>query len=113
MLLGKSLPRIKATKQQQQDTLHQIEAAKKEIGKPFEFEDRLSQFVVRQSEINSALEFKKLQVQAEMDESQDGEQNVGFERTQRNGTIAHNKKKDRSKGTEFNRLAYANLQWFG
>lgn len=44
--------RMEVTRQQQ-DTLRQIETAKKEIRKPFEFENRLSQFVVQQSEINS------------------------------------------------------------
>src|SRR5690606_37835682 len=43
--LEKIPAKIEATIQQQQDTLHQIETAQKEIGKPFEFEDRLSQFV--------------------------------------------------------------------
>ncbi|MNO15988.1 hypothetical protein D3C76_56600 [compost metagenome] len=78
-LLEKIPNRIEATKQQQQDTLHQIETAKKEIGKPFEFEDRLSQFVVRQSEINSALEFKELQEQATViEDTEDKLQNEGL-----------------------------------
>ncbi|MCE3202455.1 hypothetical protein [Paenibacillus sonchi] len=38
-----------------------MEAAKNEIGKPFEFEASLQHLVARQSEINSALEFKELQ----------------------------------------------------
>ncbi|WP_430191368.1 SNF2-related protein [Paenibacillus jamilae] len=77
-LLEKIPAKIEATKQQQQDTLHQIETAKREIGKPFEFEDRLSQFVARQSEINSALEFKELQEQAVMDDPEDEQQNEGL-----------------------------------
>ncbi|WP_425464458.1 SNF2-related protein [Paenibacillus oralis] len=76
--LEKIPAKIEATKQQQQDTLHQIETAKREIGKPFEFEDRLSQFVARQSEINSALEFKELQEQAVMDDPEDEQQNEGL-----------------------------------
>ncbi|MNW42286.1 hypothetical protein D3C74_194520 [compost metagenome] len=62
-LLEKISIKIAATNQQQQDTIHQIKTAKNEVGKPFEFEGRLSQFVVRQSEINTALEFKEIQVQ--------------------------------------------------
>lgn len=74
-MLEKIPNRIEATKQQQQDTLNQIEAAKKEVGKPFEFEDRLNEFVVRQSEINSALEFKELQGQEQIvDEADTQEQ---------------------------------------
>lgn len=72
-LLEKIPVRIVAIKQQQEDTLHQIDTAKKEIGKPFEFEDRLSQFVVKQSEINSALEFKELQEQQQIVEDVDPE----------------------------------------
>lgn len=77
-LLEKIPAKIEAIKQQQQDTLHQIETAKREIGKPFEFEDRLSQFVTRQSEINSTLEFKELQEQAVMDDPEEEQQNEGL-----------------------------------
>ncbi|WP_025688517.1 hypothetical protein [Paenibacillus zanthoxyli] len=73
-LLDKIPSRIEATRQHQQDTLRQIETARKEIGKPFEFEDRLSQFVARQSKINSALEFKELQEHSVMDEAEDEQQ---------------------------------------
>ncbi|MFF2484750.1 helicase-related protein [Paenibacillus sp. NPDC058071] len=73
-LLEKIPARMEATLQQQQDTLHQIEIAKKEIGKPFEFEDRLIQFVARQSEINTVLEFKELQDQVMVMEGTGDEQ---------------------------------------
>ncbi|MGK9250224.1 SNF2-related protein [Paenibacillus humicus] len=62
-LLEKIPDRIRATHEQQENALQQVEAAKKEIGKPFEFEKQLGQLVARQSEINSALEFKELQGQ--------------------------------------------------
>ncbi|MFF2155423.1 hypothetical protein ACFVVQ_08935 [Paenibacillus chitinolyticus] len=43
--------------------MKQLEAAQKEIGRPFEEEQKLQQFVARQSEINSVLELKELQDQ--------------------------------------------------
>jgi hypothetical protein len=41
----------------------QLEEAKKEVVKPFEYEARLSQYVARQSEINTSLEFSELKKQ--------------------------------------------------
>lgn len=52
---------LQDTIQHKVETLEQLAAAQKELGKPFDEEDKLQQFVVRQSEINSALEFKELQ----------------------------------------------------
>uniref|UniRef100_UPI0037095DF5 SNF2-related protein n=1 Tax=Paenibacillus antibioticophila TaxID=1274374 RepID=UPI0037095DF5 len=77
-LLEKIPIRIEATKQQQQDTLHQIETAKKEVGKPFEFEDSLSQFVLRQSDINSTLEFKELQGKEQIIDDSDVEKQTSM-----------------------------------
>lgn len=78
-LLEKIPNKIQATQQQQKDTLQQIETAKKEIEKPFEFEDQLSHFVVRQSEINSVLEFKELQEQAiVIEDTEDEQQDKGW-----------------------------------
>jgi hypothetical protein len=78
-LLDRIPSMMEVTRQQQHDTLVQIETANKEIGKPFEFEDRLKQFVIRQSEINTALEFKELQEQAVMEEAEEEEhsENLG------------------------------------
>lgn len=73
-LLEKIPVRMEAIKQQQEGALHQIETAQKEIGKRFELEDQLSQYVVRQSEINSALEFKELQGQEQIVEDNDMEE---------------------------------------
>ncbi|WP_228744938.1 SNF2-related protein [Paenibacillus sp. S150] len=62
--LIKKLPSLlQATKQHSEEMLEQLAAAKKEWGKPFEEEQKLQQLVMRQSEINSALEFKELQGQ--------------------------------------------------
>lgn len=41
----------------------QLETAKKEVYRPFEFEQKLNEMVIRQSEINSAIEFEELQSQ--------------------------------------------------
>ncbi|MDF2923885.1 MAG: hypothetical protein K0R57_2799 [Paenibacillaceae bacterium] len=62
-VLDKIPARIEDTERQKENILRQLEAAKKEIGKPFEFEEQLQRLVARQSEINSALEFKELQGQ--------------------------------------------------
>ncbi|WP_342746196.1 SNF2-related protein [Paenibacillus donghaensis] len=63
---------LQATKQNQEETMEQLAAAKNEIGKPFEEEQKLQQLVMRQSEINSALEFKELQGQEIVMEEQIG-----------------------------------------
>ncbi|QQZ61238.1 hypothetical protein JI735_33555 [Paenibacillus sonchi] len=54
---------LQATIQNQEETLEQLAAAQKELGRPFEEEQKLQQLVTRQSEINFALEFKELQGQ--------------------------------------------------
>nr|WP_244444665.1 SNF2-related protein [Paenibacillus camerounensis] len=77
-LLEKIPNRIEATKQQQQETLHQIETARKESGKLFDFEDKLNQLVARQSEINSALEFQELQGHNQIVEEVDTEKQVSM-----------------------------------
>lgn len=64
------------TKQKLEDTIIQIEEAKKEVDKPYEFEGRLSEFSARQTDINTKLEFKELRQQEEViidETSQDGE----------------------------------------
>ena len=64
------------TKQKLEDTIIQIEEAKKEVDKPYEFEGRLSEFSERQADINTKLEFKELRQQEEViidETSQDGE----------------------------------------
>lgn len=48
------------------DTQTQLEEAKKEVQKPFEFEQRLNEYSTRQAEINTKLEFKELQQQEEV-----------------------------------------------
>lgn len=52
--------------------MNQLAAAQKELGKPFEGEQKLQQLVTRQSEINSALEFKELKGQEIVMEEQTG-----------------------------------------
>ena len=60
---------------------NQLEEAKREIGRPFEFEQRLVEYLSRQSEINTKLEFEELKKQEEviMDDEDgnrpDGEEN--------------------------------------
>jgi hypothetical protein len=55
---------------------NQIEEAKKEVGKPFEYEERLSEYVARQIEINTKLEFDGLQKQEDviLDDAYSGEE---------------------------------------
>jgi hypothetical protein len=48
------------------DTQTQLEEARKEVQKPFEFEQRLNEYSARQAEINTRLEFKELQKQEEV-----------------------------------------------
>ena len=45
------------------ETSHQLEVAKQAVTKPFEYEERLSEYLTRQSEINTKLEFKELSKQ--------------------------------------------------
>lgn len=55
----------------------QLMEAKKEIIKPFEYEQRLSEYAARQSEINTSLEFQELQKQEDivLDEDNETEEN--------------------------------------
>lgn len=62
-LIAKFPTMLHDIEQSRDDTLRQLEAAQKEIGKPFEDEQKLQQLVARQSEINSSLEFEELQDQ--------------------------------------------------
>lgn len=54
------------TEQKISDTKTQLEEAKKEVQKPFEYEQRLNEYSARQAEINTKLEFKELQNQEEV-----------------------------------------------
>jgi hypothetical protein len=45
------------------ETRHQLEVAKQAVTKPFEYEEKLSGLLTRQSEINTQLEFKELSKQ--------------------------------------------------
>lgn len=49
-----------------EDTKIQLEEAKKEVRKPFEYEQHLNEYLARQAEINTKLEFKELQKQEEV-----------------------------------------------
>ena len=76
---------LEKEKQQLDNYIRQLEEAKKEIGKPFEYEERLTDYVGRLSEINTKLEFKELQNQEEVIIDEDGErpddeENQPFER---------------------------------
>ena len=53
------------TKQKLEDAIVQLSEAKKEVVKPFEFEERLAEYSARQAEINTKLEFKELRQQEE------------------------------------------------
>jgi len=62
--LAEKLPTFLAeTETKLTDTRHQLETAKQAVKKPFEYEDRLSECLTRQSEINTRLEFKELSKQ--------------------------------------------------
>jgi hypothetical protein len=45
------------------ETRHQLEVAREAVTKPFDYEEKLSELLTRQSEINTALEFKELSKQ--------------------------------------------------
>ncbi|TYA15559.1 helicase [Paenibacillus faecis] len=60
-LIAKIPAMLRDIEQSREDTLLQLAAAQKEIGKPFEEEQKLQQLVARQSEIDFTLEFKELQ----------------------------------------------------
>uniref|UniRef100_UPI00403F0884 SNF2-related protein n=1 Tax=Paenibacillus sp. FSL E2-0202 TaxID=2954505 RepID=UPI00403F0884 len=65
---------LQDTIQHKDETLEQLAAAQKELGKPFDEEQTLQQLVARQSEINSALEFKELQGQEILNDENDKEE---------------------------------------
>ena len=54
---------------------HQLETAKQSVTKPFEYEEKLSELLTRQSEINTTLEFKELSKQQDefLSEADNGE----------------------------------------
>ena len=54
---------LSATETKLSETKHQLEAAKESVKNPFEYEERLSGYMTRQSEINTTLEFKELSKQ--------------------------------------------------
>ncbi|MFS0723670.1 DEAD/DEAH box helicase family protein [Paenibacillus sp. 1P07SE] len=62
-LIAKIPAMLREIEQSREDTMEKLAAAQKEIGRPFEEEQKLQQLVARQSEINSTLEFKELQDQ--------------------------------------------------
>lgn len=80
------IPKLLATEKSELANFErQLEEAQKEVIKPFEYEQQLSEYAARQSEINTKLEFKELQKQEEviMDEDtkrSDDEQDQSFER---------------------------------
>jgi len=62
-LLAKLPTLLQENKESKERILQELSTAQNEVGKPFEDEEQLQQLVARQSEINSALEFKELQDQ--------------------------------------------------
>jgi N12 class adenine-specific DNA methylase/adenine-specific DNA methylase len=61
------LPAILANvKEKLEDTKTQLQEAKKEVQKPFEYELGLNEYLTRQTEINTKLEFKELQQKEEV-----------------------------------------------
>ncbi|GIQ68363.1 helicase [Xylanibacillus composti] len=62
-LISKFPALLRDIEQKRENTLQQLATAQKEVGKPFEEDQKLQQLVARQSEINSTLEFKELQDQ--------------------------------------------------
>jgi len=62
--LAERLPGLLSeTKTKLAETMHQLEVAKQAVSKPFEYEEKLSGLLTRQSEINTVLEFKELSKQ--------------------------------------------------
>jgi SNF2 family DNA or RNA helicase len=51
------------TKTKLEETRNQLKAAQQVVLKPFEYEEKLSEYLTRQSEINTTLEFKELSKQ--------------------------------------------------
>jgi N12 class adenine-specific DNA methylase len=62
------------TKQKLEDAIIQLAEAKKEVVKPFEFEERLAEYSARQAEINTKLEFKELRQQEEVIIDENGQE---------------------------------------
>lgn len=61
---------LKSTEQRLSDALVQFDEAKREADRPFEFDEKLNQYLARQAEINAKLEFDELKNQDEiLDES--------------------------------------------
>jgi hypothetical protein len=54
---------LKNTEQKLSDTLIQLEESRKEVDKPFEFEEKLKSYLARHTEINTKLEFNELKNQ--------------------------------------------------
>lgn len=65
---------LQDTIQHKHETSEHLAAAQKELGKPFDEELTLQQLVARQSEINSALEFKELLGQEFLNDENDKEE---------------------------------------
>jgi N12 class adenine-specific DNA methylase/GNAT superfamily N-acetyltransferase len=65
---------LEEEKQQLANFEQQLEEAKKEIDNPFEYEERLAEYAAHLSEINTKLEFKKLQKQEDVIIDEDEEQ---------------------------------------
>jgi hypothetical protein len=59
------------------ETRHQLEVAKQAVLKPFEYEEKLSEYLTRQIEINTKLEFKELTKQHDefLDEAGSNDEN--------------------------------------
>lgn len=77
------------TNQKLEDTNIQMEEAKKEVVRPFDYEERLADFSARQSEINTKLEFKELRQQEEVildENSQSGESS--YEQNERRAELS-------------------------
>jgi predicted nucleic acid-binding Zn-ribbon protein len=67
---------LQEMEQRLEDTKVQIEEAKKEVQKPFEFEQKLNEFSARQVGIDTELEFSELQKEEDviLDDSDSGEE---------------------------------------
>jgi hypothetical protein len=67
------------------ETQHQLKVAMQAVTVPFDYEDKLSEFLTRQTEINTKLEFKELSKQQDEllndnnDEEEDSEVDNDYE----------------------------------
>jgi hypothetical protein len=66
-------PYLKDAETKLAETRHQLEIAKQSVTKPFEDEEKLSDYLSRQSEINTKLEFQELSKQQDEFLSESGE----------------------------------------